>query len=229
MSGMSHMHDFFGNATTNADSTTESMTGQATTCRTLGDTSAYWVPTLYSRARVVEPLDSLAYFQNMTANDITPMPLGLKIVASGGDNVRWACFDHGMANQKFVRPQPCGRTQQLAVGVRFPECWNGVDVDSSDHRSHMAYAVDNVCPATHPVMVPRLTFWVLYPRQARVDRLTLSSGDVSTAHADFFNTFDPATETALHDYCLNGHRVCYKTMYLVLQALHLDRNKAPKI
>ncbi len=229
MNGMSHSHDFFGNATTNADSTLDSLSGQVTTCKTVGDTSAYWVPTLYSRGHAVDAMDSLAYFQNISAGDIAVMPLGLKIVASGPDNVRWACFDHGMANAKFLRPKVCGKSQLLAVGIRFPECWNGADLDSSDHRSHMAYAVNGVCPDTHPVMVPRLTFWVLYPRISRIDRLTLSSGDVSTAHGDFFNTFDPATAQALHDYCLNGHRICYKNMYRVLQHLHLARNGTPSL
>ena len=205
------------------------MAGQLTTCRTVGDTAAYWVPTLYANKRVVEPAESLAYFQALGNGPVAEMPIGLKIVAGGKDNVRWACFDHGMANAKFNRPQFCANGQFLSVGVKFPECWNGTDLDSTDHRSHMAYALDDVCPTTHPVKVPRLTFWVLYERSPRRATLTLASGPIETAHADFFNTADPATQTKLHDFCIVGQRICYKNMYLILKRLGLDRNATTKL
>ena len=230
MSGMSHSHDFFGNTTTNADSTPESMAGQTTTCRTVGDTAAYWVPTLYANNRIVEPVASLAYFQALGDGPVAEMPIDLKMVAGGKANVRWACFDHGMSNAKSNQPRFCAREQFLSVGVKFPECWNGTDLDSVDHRSHMAYATpDNICPTTHPVKVPRLTFWVLYERTPRRATLSLASGAIDTAHADFFNTADPATQTILHDYCISGKRICYKTMYRVLKKLGLERNGTTKL
>ena len=42
-----HMHDFFGNKTTNASSTYASMTasGVTTTCSRPEDTAGYWIPT----------------------------------------------------------------------------------------------------------------------------------------------------------------------------------------
>src|SRR5215216_5502680 len=40
MPGMSHLHDFFGNVTTNADSTYDSLLGQETTCTRPEDTAA---------------------------------------------------------------------------------------------------------------------------------------------------------------------------------------------
>jgi hypothetical protein len=55
----------------------------------------------------------------------------------------------------------------LRLQVAFPMCWNGVDLDSADHRSHMAYPslMDNgVCPPTHPKRTMFLfyeTLWVV--------------------------------------------------------------------
>lgn len=224
MTNMSHSHDFFGNRTTNADSTLASLTGQPTTCRTAGDRAAYWTPTMYANNKAMEPNGMLAYFTAMTTNPVAELPIGLKIVAGGRAHVRYACFNNGMPRAQTLRPQHCGRDELLSLGVRFPDCWNGVDLDSSDHRSHMAYSVEAACPSTHPVAVPRLSMWVLYRPPAKRATLTFSSGGLETAHADFFNAFDPATQTKLHDFCINAQRTCYKQMYLVLKRLGLPRN-----
>jgi Domain of unknown function (DUF1996) len=45
--GASHVHDFFGNVTTDAASTVESMLAGETTCRAASDTAGYWAPAVY--------------------------------------------------------------------------------------------------------------------------------------------------------------------------------------
>ncbi|KAL0950420.1 hypothetical protein HGRIS_010373 [Hohenbuehelia grisea] len=57
-------------------------------------------------------------------------------------------------------------TQKCLGGIRsqiiFPSCWNGVDLDPPDHKSHVKYPVNGGCPSTHPVQVPQLfieTVW----------------------------------------------------------------------
>jgi Domain of unknown function (DUF1996) len=42
--GQSHLHSFFGNATTNASSTVASLLAQPTSCDDPADTAAYWLP-----------------------------------------------------------------------------------------------------------------------------------------------------------------------------------------
>ncbi|MFD0591915.1 DUF1996 domain-containing protein [Catellatospora coxensis] len=58
--GASHMHSFFGNRSTNAGSTLDSLRANTTTTCTPApaDLSAYWVPTLYDRGTAVEPKES---------------------------------------------------------------------------------------------------------------------------------------------------------------------------
>ncbi|KAF6758264.1 hypothetical protein DFP72DRAFT_808158 [Ephemerocybe angulata] len=53
-----------------------------------------------------------------------------------------------------------------AGGIRseivFPSCWDGVNLDPPDHKSHMKYPVNDKCPASHPVTVPTIfieTIW----------------------------------------------------------------------
>ena len=56
----------------------------------------------------------------------------------------------------------------IRVTVIFPSCWDGKNVDSPDHRSHVAYAPGNSnlagdkCPATHPVRIPQVMYEVMY-------------------------------------------------------------------
>lgn len=55
---------------------------------------------------------------------------------------------------------PCN---DINMRVGFPQCWDGVNVDSPDHISHMAYASFNPatqkteCPSDHPVHTPLVT------------------------------------------------------------------------
>ncbi|EAT76517.2 hypothetical protein SNOG_16145 [Parastagonospora nodorum SN15] len=55
--------------------------------------------------------------------------------------------------------------------ITFPTCWDGVNLDSPDHRSHMAYSAGVVgndvgptgkCPASHPVVVPQVMYEVMW-------------------------------------------------------------------
>jgi hypothetical protein len=49
----------------------------------------------------------------------------------------------------------------LQIRVRFPCCWDGKNLDSPDHKSHMAYPsmMDNgVCDPDHPVRVMSLLY-----------------------------------------------------------------------
>lgn len=41
-------------------------------------------------------------------------------------------------------------------------CWNGKDLDTPDHQSHVKYATGTTCPSTHPVQLPQIfieTIW----------------------------------------------------------------------
>ena len=61
-------------------------------------------------------------------------------------------------------PCPAG----IMVSIRFPTCWDGVHVDSPDHRSHVAYPTTGTfesggpCPASHPVRLPQLMYEVIW-------------------------------------------------------------------
>lgn len=59
-----------------------------------------------------------------------------------------------------------------AGGIRFtvifPTCWDGKNVDSPDHKSHISYPQTGSfesggpCPATHPVKIPQVMYEVMW-------------------------------------------------------------------
>ncbi|KAL2258886.1 hypothetical protein VTK26DRAFT_7619 [Humicola hyalothermophila] len=63
-----------------------------------------------------------------------------------------------------TEPCPAG----IMANVRFPTCWDGKNLDSPDHMSHMSYpelgTFENggPCPASHPVRVPQLMYETIW-------------------------------------------------------------------
>ena len=61
---------------------------------------------------------------------------------------------------------PC--TYGIMANVRFPTCWDGVNLDSPDHMAHMAYPENGTfesqgpCPSSHPVRMPQVLFEVVW-------------------------------------------------------------------
>jgi hypothetical protein len=225
--GASHSHDFFGNSTTDADSTRSSLLRGGTTCRRAGDLAGYWVPTLYRDGRAITPRRANIYYRTAgrEPRSIRPFPAGLRVIA-GDARARvpqerqvtsWHCgSESGVAESPTVPSCPPG--SRLRMRVRFPDCWDGRRLDSADHKSHMAYSrrvprrlrrggAPRRCPASHPVAVPRLVLNVVYPI-AGGNGITLASGGQHSAHADFFNAWDQRALAALVRRCLNADRHC---------------------
>jgi len=202
--GASHLHVFFGNVTTDASSTLESLQGQPTTCRIRADHAAYWVPALFVDGTMVAPRMANAYYTADGARGrIVPFPAGLKIVAGDGTAttpqstsvVGWKCADQVV---KVLTPTPTACRERVAqvLVIRFPDCWNGLDLDSPDHKSHLAYRIRGTCPEGYPVALPRLSFNVHY-RLPALTNVTLASGSIYSAHADFFNAWNQSVLSAL--------------------------------
>jgi Domain of unknown function (DUF1996) len=195
-----HMHEFFGNKTTDSTSTYKSMIDGGTTCSLGADTAGYWVPTLIGRDGSEVRAQSInAYYRAVGALDsvkVTAYPPDLRMVAS---HYFYHCGDTGSGQST---PGDCG-SQSLHVSITFPACWDGKNTDSPDHASHMAYQTGRGCPSSHPVAVPRLVMVVRYIGVHDARGYTLSSGDATTMHADFWNTWQQRALEKLVDDCLN--------------------------
>lgn len=214
--GASHIHVFFGAATTDAFSTADTLRASDTTCNQPADTASYWAPAVLRGQVVQTPVKSIAYYRagiDVDPTTVQPFPFGLKIVAGNAaaleaqptSVVAWSC---GAGSIRDVTPPECPAERNLRLLVTFPDCWNGTDLDSDDHRSHMAYSSGGQCPSDHPVPVPQLQFSVEYPVTGDVDDLFLSSGSLLTGHADFYNAWDPERLQREVNNCLHRDVVC---------------------
>ena len=214
MPGMAHSHDFFGNTSTSADSTHDSLLGQETTCTRPEDTAAYWLPTVSWGGVEVDSNRAVFYYRagGKDHKKVKPFPAGLKIIAGNEKRVTWRCgrLDNGGGSQN--PPSGCDNGE-LGVRVIFPDCLdvarNGEPLldNERDHRSHMAYSrrIDGRvrCPRSHPRPVPVLTMNVTFDLPEPSGQVTLSSGGASTMHADFFNAWDQEELDRLVVNCIN--------------------------
>jgi hypothetical protein len=214
--GAHHLHDFAGNTTTTANSTVNSLRAGATNCENPDDTGAYWAPVLYQNSQAIHPVRLRAYYrwgQVDNLRSIQPFPAGLKMIAGDAhatapqstDVISWSCGVTG--RQGFDHPITCSPDQDILLEIFFPNCWDGENLDSPDHRGHMAYSHFGSCPTSHPVPVPRLTEGFVYPTSSGRN-ITLSSGNVNTVHADFWNTWKQSALERLVLACIHTGRQC---------------------
>jgi len=214
--GASHDHSFVGNRTTNAFSTLDSLLAGGTTCRRPGETAAYWMPTLYVDGNAVAPTEATIYYRRRTLMRVTATPPGFKMIA--GDSQAstpqdrrvtfWNCGQAaGLPPSSTPLACPDQRGSALRLHVTFPSCWNGVDVDSSNHKQHVAYPTNGRCSSGYDVAIPAISLIYRYPVTGS-HAFGLASGPVYSGHADFFNAWDQNALNRLVNSCLNALRQC---------------------
>jgi hypothetical protein len=230
--GRAHLHTFFGNTRTDAFSTYQSLRSSGnSTCRGgIANRTAYWIPTLMGPGTVpMVPKEAHFYYKSGyeipgISSRIQRFPNGLRMVAGNGSasqpqtngNAYWGCTNV----YKGHHPQiiDCDVGDFIQLSVVFPQCWNGRDLDSTDHKSHMAYPVDRACPSSHPIALPEISLHVRWARTVGMDvtKLRLSSDHYAdglaggySAHADWFEAWDPGVRDAFVTNCVNKSADCH--------------------
>ena len=98
--------------------------------------------------------------------------------------------------------------------VFFPSCWDGVNLDSDDHKSHMSYPIQNYnggdCPDSHPVQLVSLFYEMFvnvgdFPYNG-AGTWALANGDLTGYgfHGDFQNGWDVDVLQNAIDNCPNA-------------------------
>ncbi|TEB33816.1 hypothetical protein FA13DRAFT_1730096 [Coprinellus micaceus] len=220
-----HVHDILGGSNFGFNLSTERLRqSECTSIPISEDKSSYWYPRLYFWWRngsftsvVGNPV--IYYLYANEPGVTTAFPDDFRMI-SGDPTVRtfdpsnfaqqavtYICLDFEGTSAKFnelpVRRCPSGIRSQ----INFPSCWNGRDVDSLDHKSHVSFlstGPDNgTCSSSeYPVTLPRIfleVYWytqefdpvrnkAMVPRQPFV----FSNGDPVglSWHADFYNGWD---------------------------------------
>jgi hypothetical protein len=126
--GMSHLHDFLANTTTNAYTTPDSLAAGDTTCQRKADKSAYWVPTLYDEnGKPVNPYEAFAFYSVgiRDPSTVQPFPKGFRMIAGDskarqrqvGPVVNWDCAPNTLLNRGASSPTS-PRARALRAMVR---------------------------------------------------------------------------------------------------------------
>ncbi len=216
--GAFHLHTFFGNTRTSAASTSSSVanTGNSSCHGGIANRSSYWVPTLLdAQKKPILPTVAVIYYKTgyrgVVPATVKQIPTGLRMIAGNTgssemqENMIWGCLDNYIPNTGFI---PSASTcipgldgnKYIQLSVIFPQCWDGLNLDSLNHKSHMSYPiVGQGCPSSHPVALPEITINVRYKIPASGTMGWRLSSDVySTSlpggfslHGDFMNGWRP--------------------------------------
>jgi len=204
--GMAHMHDFFGAEAIYANATLTEMLNSVSSCDPFQyDHSAYWIPTLINDGRYVAPDRFTVYYHALGNFDkVETLPQELKVITRTS---KWGCQGGTPIVNPLSTPIPSCGANKLEILLNFPDCWDGINLDSPDHMSHMAFSAAHVCPSTHPHLVPRVQYKISWPINGE-GHVSLSSGSGATAHADFIMGFDPVAFQLRVNECLHANKKC---------------------
>lgn len=246
--GAMHHHVFFGNPSVDAFTTSRSLLSvESTTCDGVSvNKSAYWVPALYGesgeRITFVDPLFYYKTGYHLPASAITPPPEGLQIIAgnprSDGPQdlevAKFRCNSWQAPPPQFSPGDPldhvpyipdCEQGDIVEIRLVFPQCWDGQNLTSPDHRSHMAYPAQaqapvtgtGECPATHPVAIPEISynFGIRVTQETGPSSTWRFATDAPDAprggyslHGDWMNGWDAQTMESIVSHCLNPGLEC---------------------
>ncbi|WP_306955814.1 DUF1996 domain-containing protein [Streptomyces sp. B4I13] len=245
--GAHHFHDYVGNQSNTAFASDDDLAKAETSCVDQGDKSTYYWPVLRlqngaqeqdaqspgggvegNAGEIITPKDVTLTFVGNPRSKVTAMPRLLRIITgdakafvngTANANASWSCT--GFEDRQLKDKYPlCPSGSDVVRTFRFQSCWDGSNIDSANHRTHVAFAgADGSCPAGFEA-VPQLVQRIVYDVDApslqdggrttplfAVDSFPEQLHKAVTDHGDFINVFDDSLMREMVD-CINGGRQC---------------------
>ncbi|MFF5488433.1 DUF1996 domain-containing protein [Streptomyces virginiae] len=235
--GAHHMHDYVGNLTADAFSTNNSLAASGTTCRN-GDQSTYYWPVLRLRdgkvekdakapgggqdgnvGTILKPKQVSLTFKGSPVGKVTAMPRFMRVITgdakaftngNANANASWSCT--GFENRQLKDKYPvCPKGSDVVRTFNFQSCFDGKNVDSANHRTHVAFADKNgKCPngfKAMPQLVMRLTYGVAPGARFAVDSFPEQLHKPVTDHGDFINVMSNGLMNKAVN-CINNGQNC---------------------
>ncbi|WP_437062620.1 DUF1996 domain-containing protein [Streptomyces sp. enrichment culture] len=245
--GAHHFHDYVGNQANDAFASDEDLAAGETSCADQRDKSSYYWPVVRlqngtveqdaqspgggvegNAGEIVTPAEVTLTFEGNERAKVTAMPRLLRIITgdakafvngNANANASWSCT--GFEDRQLKDKYPlCPSGSDVVRTFTFQSCWDGRNIDSANHRTHMAFAAaDGACPDGFKA-VPRLVQRVVYDVAApsledggktvplfAVDSFPEQLHKPVTDHSDFINVFDQDLMAEMVD-CINSGREC---------------------
>ncbi|GGW76337.1 DUF1996 domain-containing protein [Streptomyces caelestis] len=245
--GAHHFHDYVGNQANNAFAGDQDLANAKTTCVDQGDKSSYYWPVLRlqngtqeqdadspgggiegNAGEIVTPKQVTLNFVGNPRGKVTAMPRLLRIITGDAKsfvngpanaNASWSCT--GFEDRQLKDKYPlCPQGSDVVRTFTFQSCWDGRNIDSANHRTHVAFtdAAGN-CPSGFrpiPQLVQRIVYDVDAPSLEdggrttplfAVDSFPEQLHKPVTDHGDFINVFDEDLMREMTD-CINAGRKC---------------------
>ena len=165
--GAHHMHDYVGNQANDAFASDEDLANGDTTCQNQGDkstTTGRCCACRTARTRTTRtprrrqgrqrrrdparPPQVTLKFVGNPRGKVIAMPRFLRIITgdakafTNGDanaNASWSCT--GFEDRQLKDKYPiCPEGSQVVRTFKFQSCWDGQNIDSANHRTHVAFA-----------------------------------------------------------------------------------------
>ncbi|MGA5624705.1 DUF1996 domain-containing protein [Streptomyces cellulosae] len=245
--GAHHFHDYIGNQATNAFVSDDELTRAETSCQDQRDKSSYYWPVLRlqngteeqdaqspgggiegNAGEIVTPKDVTLTFVGNPKAKVTAMPRLLRIITGDAKsfvngpanaNASWSCT--GFEDRQLKDKYPlCPEGSDVVRSFAFQSCWDGRNIDSANHRTHMAFTdAEGNCPAGFqpiPQLVQRIVYDVDAPSLEdggktvplfAVDSFPEQLHKPITDHGDFINVFEEDLMNEMVD-CINEGRTC---------------------
>jgi len=245
--GAHHFHDYVGNQSNTAFASDDDLAKADTSCVDKGDRSTYYWPVVRlqngtqerdagapgggtegNAGQIVTPKDVTLTFVGSPQGKVTAMPRLLRVITGDAKafvngptnaNASWSCT--GFEDRQLKDKYPlCPSGSDVVRTFRFQSCWDGRNIDSANHRTHVAFATpDGACPAGFqaiPQLVQRIVYDVKAPSLNdggrtvplfAVDSFPEQLHKPVTDHGDFINVFDEDLMRDMVD-CINSGRTC---------------------
>ncbi|MFJ7295921.1 DUF1996 domain-containing protein [Streptomyces collinus] len=245
--GAHHFHDYVGNQSNNAFASDQDLANAETSCDDQGDKSSYYWPVVRlqngtqeqdaqkpgggiegNAGEIVTPKQVTLTFVGNPREKVTAMPRLLRIITGDAKsfvngpanaNASWSCT--GFEDRQLKDKYPlCPQGSDVVRTFKFQSCWDGRNIDSANHRTHVAFAdAAGNCPSGFrpiPQLVQRIVYDIDAPSLQdggrttplfAVDSFPEQLHKPGTDHGDFINIFDEDLMGEMVD-CINGGRKC---------------------
>ncbi|MFH9064356.1 DUF1996 domain-containing protein [Streptomyces coeruleorubidus] len=244
--GAQHQHDYVGNQDNDAFTSDEEFLQADTSCQNQGDKSTYYWPVLRIQdgqdevdanapgggqdgnvGTIQQVAQAELKFVGNKTSDVVAMPTALRIITGDAKaftnglknaNTSWSCT--GFEDRQVTDKYPiCPDGSSVVRTSNFQSCWDGQNIDSANHRDHVAFVqADGSCPQGFQA-IPQLQAKLVYD----VPAPQIENGQVQNAYAldgfpeqlhkpitdhnDFVNFFDENVMNQMVQ-CINNGEDC---------------------